>query len=166
MRVKCLLLLILMPFLLIGCSQKNEVAGKEIDSKNGSVENTEYISQKPPQLRVAVNGEEQIAALNGYSWGYFDEEKNSMVGIEAEFIGVSQLMGSRKGPVATSDTSIELKFEEEPLSYWVHIREPAGNVTGFSKEVVLDGQSGRTIYEVAATWEQGTGHYYFSLTVE
>jgi len=37
---------------------------------------------------------------------------------------------------------------------------------GSFKEVQLNGESGRTVYEVVATWERGTGHYVFPLNVE
>ncbi|WKA60315.1 hypothetical protein QWY16_09490 [Planococcus shenhongbingii] len=104
--------------------------------------------------------------MGGYDWSYFDQEENSMASVQAETIPVSELVGKRKGPTVNSDTSIELKFEEEPISYQVNTWDSAGNITGSFKDVVLDGQSGRTIYEVVATWERGTGHYFFPLTIE
>ncbi|MGE6412961.1 hypothetical protein ACQKDD_02165 [Planococcus kocurii] len=88
-----------------------------------------------------------------------------MVEIEAETIGVSELVGDRNGPIVNTSTSIELQFEEEPISYQVNIWDSTDNLKGSFKDVVLDGQSGKTIYEVVATWERGTGYYVFPLTI-
>ncbi|MDN7245581.1 hypothetical protein [Planococcus shenhongbingii] len=165
MKSKFLFLSMLFIFVLVGCSQEKEVI-KNDKNMNSTVENVKYTSQKPPQLKIGVNEEEFPAALGGYDWSYFDQEENSMASVQAETIPVSELVGKRKGPAVNSDTSIELKFEEEPISYQVNTWDSAGNITGSFKDVVLDGQSGRTIYEVVATWEQGTGHYFFPLTIE
>ena len=165
MKSKLLFLSILIIFVLAGCSQEKE-ATKNEKNMSDSVENVKYTEKKPPQLKIGVNEEEVSAALGGYAWSYFDQEENSMVEIEAETIGVSELVGDRKGPIVNAGTSIELKFEEEPISYQVNIWDSTDNIKGSFKDVVLDGQSGKTIYEVVATWERGTGRYFFPLTIE
>ena len=165
MKSKLLFLSMLLIFILAGCSQEKE-ATKNEKNMSDSVENVKYTEKKPPQLKIGVNEEEFSAALGGYAWSYFDQEENSMVEIEAETIGVSELVGDRKGPIVNAGTSIELKFEEEPISYQVNIWDSTDNIKGSFKDVVLDGQSGKTIYEIVANWEQGTGHYFFPLTIE
>lgn len=158
-----LLLSMLVIFVIVGCSQEKEFIKHEKDIST-SAENRKHISQKPPNLKVSVNGEEFFAATNGYSWSYYDEEEKSMAGIEAEVVSVSDLIGNRKGAAVNSDTPIELKFVEEPISYEVNVLGSFPHNRG--TDVVLDKQSGRTIYEVKATWEQGTGYYIFPLTIE
>lgn len=158
-----LLLCMLVIFVVVGCSQEKEVIKHE-KNNSASAENRKDLSQKPPNLKVSVNGEEFFAAANGYSWSYYDEEDNSMVGIEAEVVPISDLIGNRKGPAVNSDTPIELKFEEEPISYEVYVLGSFPHKRG--TDVVLDKQSGRTIYEVKATWKQGTGYYVFPLTIK
>ena len=158
-----LLLCMLVIFVIVGCSQEKKVINHEKDI-NASAENRKDLSQKPPNLKVSVNGEEFFAATNGYSWSYYDEEEKSMAGIEAEVVPVPDLIGNRKGAAVNSDTSIELKFVEEPISYEVYVLGSFPHNKG--TDVVLDKQSGRTIYEVKATWEQGTGYYVFPLTIE
>lgn len=163
MKSKLFLLCMLVIFVTVGCSQEKEVVNHE-KNNSPSAENRKNTSQKPPNLKVAVNGEEFYAASAGYSWSYYDEEEKSMGGIEAEVVPISDLIGNRKGPAVNSATSIELKFEEEPISYEVYVSGSFPYNRG--TDVVLEKQSGRTIYEVKATWEQGTGNYIFPLTVE
>ncbi|WP_211654127.1 hypothetical protein [Planococcus alpniumensis] len=158
-----LLLWMLVIFVTVGCSSEKEVIRHE-ESNSTSAENRKDISQKPPSLKVNVNGEEFFAATNGYSWSYFDEKEKSMAGIEAEVVPVSDLIGNRIGPAVNSDTSIELKFEEEPISYEVYVLGSPPHNRG--TDVDVGKQTGRTIYEVKATWEQGTGYYIFPLTIE
>lgn len=152
-------------FIMIGCVQENQVSENEKDMSS-TEGNIEYFSQKPPHLKVKINEDEFSAGLSGYEWSYYDQEENMMATVQTESISPSELVGNRKAPEVNSKTSIKFIFEEEPLSYQVIIWGAKNNSMGSSKEVVLDGQSGRTIYEVAATWEQGTGHYYFPLTVK
>ncbi|MBD8015131.1 hypothetical protein [Planococcus wigleyi] len=165
MRAKLLFLSMLIIFVLAGCSQEKEAIKNEKNTSDAG-ESVKHTEQKPPQLKIVVNEEAFSAALGGYAWSYFDQEENSMVEIEAETIGVSELVGDRKGPIVNTSTSIELKFEEEPISYQVNIWDSTDNVKGSFKDIVLDGQTGKTIYEVVATWERGTGHYFFPLTIE
>ncbi|AQU79264.1 MULTISPECIES: hypothetical protein [Planococcus] len=165
MKSKLLFLSMLMIVVLAGCSQEKEATENE-KNMSDSVGNVKYTEKKPPQLKIEVNEEEFSAALGGYAWSYFDQEENSMVEIEAEAIGVSELVGDRNGPIVNTSTSIELQFEEEPISYQVNIWDSTDNLKGSFKDVVLDGQSGKTIYEVVATWERGTGYYVFPLTIK
>lgn len=165
MKFQFLFLSMLFIFVLVGCSQEKEVI-KIDENTNSSVENVKYTSQKPPQLIIGVNEEEFPATLGGYDWSYFDQKENSMASVQAETTAVSELVGKRKGPTVNSNTSIKLKFKEEPISYQVNTWDSADKITGSFKDIVLDIQSGRTIYEVVATWEQGTGHYFFPLTIE
>ncbi|TAA66097.1 hypothetical protein [Planococcus salinarum] len=163
MNYKILYVIIAIIFFIAGCSQEKEVIKNE-ENNSTSAENRNDSIQKPPNLKVSVNGEAFMAASYGYSWSYYDEEEKSMASISAEVVPVSDLIGNRKGPAVNSDTTIELKFEEEPISYEVFVLGSFPSNRG--TDVVLDKQSGRTIYEVNATWEQGTGSYVFPLTIE
>ncbi|WP_271852628.1 hypothetical protein [Planococcus maritimus] len=158
-----LLLYMLAIFMIVGCSQEMEVI-KHGKGNRTSAESPKNTSQRPPNLKISVNDKEFIAALNGYSWSYYDEAEKSMAGIEAEVISVSDLIGNREAPVVNSDTSIELKFEEKPTFYEVYVLGSVPLKGG--TDVILDRQVGRTVYEVKATWEQGTGYYVFPLTIE
>lgn len=157
-----LLLCILIIIVIVGCSQEKRIM-KDEKSNSISVESRNDTSRKPPNVKVSVNGEKFMAASNGYAWNYYDEEEKSMVGIEAEVVPVSDLIGGRIAPNVNSDSSIEITFDEEPNSYKVYLLGSFSNNRG--TDVILDKQSGRTIYEVEATWGQGTGCYIFPLTV-
>ncbi|ETP67264.1 hypothetical protein G159_19145 [Planococcus glaciei CHR43] len=163
MNAKLLCLSLIVFIFLFGCSQGKETIG---DESSNPKEDLNATSQKPPSLTVAIHEEEIAAALGAYTWSYYDQEAGGMVAIEAESLPPSELAGSRKAPAVNSDTSIELNFEEEPISYKVNIWDAADKLKGSFKEVQLNGRSGRTIYEVVATWKRGTGHYVFPLNVE
>lgn len=157
------LLCMLAIFMIVGCSQEMEVIKHE-KSNRTSAESTKNTFQKPPNLKINVSDKEFVAALNGYYWSYYDEAEKSMVGIEAEVVSVSALIGNREAPVVNLDTSIELEFEEKPTFYEVYVLGSVPIKGG--TDLILDRQVGRTVYEVKATWEQGTGYYVFPLTIE
>ncbi|MDQ0427243.1 hypothetical protein QOZ98_000068 [Planomicrobium stackebrandtii] len=163
MKSKTLYLSSIITLLLAGCVQENQVIGND---NSNSIENTDYVSQKPPHLKVRINEEDYSAGLSGYEWNYFDQEENMMATVQTESISPFDLVGNREAPAVNSETSIQFRFEEEPLFYQVNIWDAKNTREASSNVVALEGQSGRTIYEVAATWEQGTGHYFFPLTVE
>ncbi|QKX50083.1 hypothetical protein HF394_05495 [Planococcus glaciei] len=163
MNAKLLCLSLMVFFFLFGCSQGKETIG---DENSNPDEDLNATSQKPPSLTVTIQEEEIAAVLGAYKWSYYDQKAGGMAAIEAESLPPSELAGSRKAPAVNSDTSIELNFEEEPISYKVNIWDAADKLKGSFKEVQLNGESGRTVYEVVATWERGTGHYVFPLNVE
>lgn len=165
MTLRQLFLMSILISMMVGCSSKNPLVQNARDM-NTSSENLESISQNPPQMKIEINGEQFMAALSGYAWSYFDPEENAMATVQAESISPSELLGNRSAPKVNSKTSIQFKFETDPLSYKVTIWEAEKNLKSSSDMVVLDGQTGRTIYEVTATWEQGTAHYFFPLMVE
>lgn len=163
MNVKLLCISLIVFIFLFGFSQVKETIGDE-NSKSDEI--LYAASQKPPALTVTIHEEEFPAALGAYTWSYFDQEAGGIAAIETESLPPFELAGSRKAPAVNSDTPIELKFEEEPISYKVNIWDAADKLKGSFKEVQLKGESGRTVYEVVATWERGTGHYVFPLNVK
>ncbi|MBZ5199847.1 hypothetical protein HU147_01350 [Planomicrobium chinense] len=163
MNFKILYISLMAILILWSCSPEKEAI--EIENSNPD-EDLNAASQKPPSLTVTIHEEEIAAALGAYTWSYFDQEAGGMVAVEAESLPPSKLAGGRKAPAVNLATSIKLKFEEEPISYKVNIWDTADKLKGSFKEVQLNGESGRTVYEVVATWEQGASHYVFPLNVE
>lgn len=162
-KIICLSMLLL--FVMFGCSQEKEVT-QSGEASNDTPENVHWVSQKPPNLKISVDGKDFMAATNGFQWSFYDEEENMMAGIEAETIGAEALLENWEGPAADADSTIELIFDEEPLTYRVNVLGSFFNRDKEQKDVLLDGQSGKTGYEVEATWEQGTAYYVFPLDVE
>ncbi|WP_033542025.1 hypothetical protein [Planococcus sp. CAU13] len=162
-KIFCFSMLLL--FVLMGCSLEKEVDKSE-NTSSDAADNMQSTSQKPPNLKISVNGKNFFAAMNGFNWSYFDEEENMMAGIEAETVGAEALLENWKAEAVDADSTIELIFGEEPLTYQVHALGSFYNREREQKEVILDGQSGKTGYEVKATWEQGTAYYVFPLDVQ
>lgn len=162
-KVFCLGMMIF--FVLMGCALEKEVLNSE-EASNDTAENMQNSSQRPPSLKISVDGKDFMAAMNGFQWSYFDGEEDAIATIEAETVGAEALLENRKAPAVNADSIIELQFKEEPLTYQVNVLDSFYNSDREQTNVVLEGRSGRTVYEVKATWEQGTAYYVFSLDVE
>lgn len=165
MKFRHFFLISMLLIIMAGCVPKYQVVENEKISSH-SKRNLEYLSQKPPQMKIEINDEKILAVLSGYEWSFFDEEENRTATVQAESISPSELLDNRRAPSVNSKTSIQFEFDREPHSYKVTIWEAKKFLNSSSDVVVLDGERGRTIYEVTATWEQGTAHYFFPLTIE
>ncbi|TWT06479.1 hypothetical protein FQV26_01300 [Planococcus sp. CPCC 101016] len=146
-----------------GCSKEKEAVPAE-NPVNPPIENRENLGETPPALKVLVDGMEIAALRGGYSWSYFDEKENAMVSMEAESLSPQELAKNQKAPSVDADTEIELQFDNEPTAYEVQVWDATGAVKENSPEIVVDDSPGKSIYQVLAHWEQGTGSYVFSIT--
>lgn len=165
MNSKILLLSAIVIFLLIGCSKGEEIVKNE-ESTDAVMEDLKNTSQNPPTLKLEINKKEISSVLGAYNWSYFDKEENSMALVEKEALSPTDLGINQKSFVVDSNSTVELKFEKEPISYKVNIWDSKNNMKGPFNDVLLNEQKGKTIYEIIATWEQGTAHYIFSLDIK
>lgn len=158
--------------LITGCSSINDTSEKaDHDSEVKKVVNNEGLGSssksvipKPPRLTVYV-GEETIRPLLGtYSWSV-DNGDGTGRAIEADSFAPPEMVKDNNSIQVTSDTTVELVFDEQPERYTVRIWDADNNIVNSSNKVVLSGK-GKIIYEVLAHWEQGTASYAFSLDVE
>ena len=165
MKFKLSLLAISIFLLVTACSEEDKAVVAE---KPGHpvIENKEDLGETPPHLKVDVDGIEISSIRGGYSWSYFDEKENAMATIEKESFSPLELAENQEGPSVNGKAVIDLKFEKEPDSYEVQIWNSDGDEKGPFSEIVLDESSGKTVYQVIAHWEQGTGTYVFSLDIQ
>ncbi|SDP64195.1 hypothetical protein [Halobacillus aidingensis] len=157
---------------IMGCSGINGTNEKaDNDSEAKEVSNNEKLEvssgdtiPKPPSLTVYVEEETIRPSLGTYSWSV-DNGDGIVNGIESDSFAPPELVKDSNPMQVTSNTNVELDFEEQPESYTVRIWGDDNNVVNTSDEVVLS-DKGKIVYEVLAHWEQGTASYAFSLDVE
>lgn len=157
---------------IMGCSGIKDTNEKaDNDSKVKEISNNEGVDgssgdaiPKPPSLIVYVGEENVRPSLGTYSWSIIDNENGTSRGIQADSSAPPELVKGNNPLQVTTDTNVELDFEEQPESYTVRIWNDDNNVISESDRVVLSGK-GKVIYDVLAHWEQGTASYAFSLEI-
>jgi hypothetical protein len=140
--------------LLAGCVGQNNSAPTPVNTL-----------KTPPSLTISV-GEEVVTPVMGtYSWSYSNND-GTETGVEADSDAPPGLIKNQKVLDVTPSTDIDLNFGIEPIDYEVNIWDSNYNVIGTYDEVVLNEYSGLVIYEVFATWPQGSASYAFTLNIK
>lgn len=163
MRYKVLLLTISILFLGVACLKE-----RAIDSENTSQakEITKEIFETPPNLKIVVDGVEIAAFLGAHTWSYFDKKEKAMRLFETETISPLEIAEHQKASKVNETTKIELEFDRDPHFYNFYRWDSESQRMGPFSGITLEESKGKIVYEVVATWDQGTGHYIFSLDVE
>lgn len=152
----------------MGCSGTSE-KNADVDTTSGieqgsNAGNSEGTIPKPPGLTIYAGEEIVRPVLGTYSWN-MDHGDGTTSGIEADSAAPPELVQDSNPTLVTSDTSIDLDFEEQPESYTVRRWDEDSTIVSESNEVILSDE-GKVIYEVLAHWEKGTASYAFSLNIE
>ncbi|WP_432361305.1 hypothetical protein [Sporosarcina sp. UB5] len=149
------LFILLLAVILSACGQQNG-------------ENGETTFKQPPDLIVISNGNEVDAVLGTYSWTY-DNGDGSFTGIEADSFGPTEIVKHQSNPIKTKlGSEVVLDFGRIPNEIRVRIwdnNEVLREVEVEDNTFTTDEQ-GTIVYEVYATWEQGSAHYSVELNVE
>ncbi len=150
---KISILFIVIGIIMVGCSSKN------VDKYS--------IIKKPPDLTISSNSNKINAVLGTYSWHYNNDD-GTFTGIEADSNSPSVLVENKTPLNVELGSDINLHFAKTPQKFEVNIWGDGQKI----KEITVEGTSfkvkkvGRTIYEIYATWEQGTAHYAVMVNVE
>lgn len=169
--------LYLMPLFLVslmvsaGCTDQGEEMLEESTSLNEANEakagETEGMTgeelPEPPGLKIIAGGEVIEALMGTYSWR-IDNEDGTITAIEADTAPPPDLVRAMTPIAVTSDSVVELEFEVEPDRYSVRTWEEDYTVSSSRDDVLLT-RDGRVIYEVRASWAQGTATYAFVLDI-
>lgn len=155
-----------------GCTGASDTS-EEIDDntvaeEGNSNEDVEDDAQEPlpepPGLTILAADEKMDPVPGTYSWSV-DNEDGTITATEVDSAAPPEMVRTIDPMAVTSDTSIDLIFEEEPDRYSVRIWDEDNNVISESDEIDLSGE-GEVIYEILAHWEQGSATYAFSLILE
>lgn len=146
-----------------GCMNNGEgVLEGELVSEEAQAGDTKELPE-PPSLKVLV-GDESIDVIRGtYSWSVNNED-GTITAIEADTAPPPDLVRAMTPIAVTSDSVVELEFEVQPDRYSVRTWEEDYTVSSSRDDVLLT-RDGRVIYEVRASWAQGTATYAFVLDI-
>ncbi|KMJ56664.1 hypothetical protein AB685_20580 [Bacillus sp. LL01] len=141
--------------------------GLQKERVNGAVDN-ESIGKEPPVLLVRSNNSEVAAVLGEYSWS-FDNGDGTATTVSVDSDIPPRIVRNQTTPFTTElDTEIQLDFAEPPQEIKVHI----WNNSQMEREVDVEGstfntdEKGYILYEIIATWDQGSVHYAVKLNVQ
>ncbi|MDN4608554.1 membrane lipoprotein lipid attachment site-containing protein [Sporosarcina highlanderae] len=153
--MKKILFFILLSVILSACGQQKG-------------ENVETTFEKPPELIVSSNGNEVVAVLGTYSWSY-DNGDGTFKGIEADSFGTTEIVKLQSHPLKTKlGSEVVLEFTRTPKEIKVTIWDNNQAL----RELEVEGntfttdEKGNIVYEVYATWDQGSAHYAVQLNVK
>ena len=160
-RYRCFVFIFVMLLTTVGCSNE-----KIVNNENGIAKNTEEITiSRPPKLTVSVDGNKLIAGLGSYSWKN-DNGDGTFEGIYASSGPPPEFAG--KELFVKPQSEVHLSFEETPSDYEVRIWKTDNDIAipVTNNTFTTTQNKGNVIYEVVASWEQGTAAYAFSLNVK
>jgi len=150
---------------LMGCSDESDTISetKEITENVQIAITPEDTALEPPDLTINFGEEILHPFLGSYSWT-IDNGDGKGEGIEADSESPPDLVKGKTALQVSSDTSVELNFEDPPNNYILRIWNDNYTILKQTKEVDLS-ETGIFIYEVLAHWEQGTASYAFVIEV-
>jgi hypothetical protein len=157
---KIFLFLLVAAIILSACGQQEK-------GVNGAL-NPKVIFKEPPELIVSSNDNEVVAVLGTYSWSY-DNEDGTATGIEVDSDIPPRLVEYQEKPLNTKlNSEVNLEFAKTPQKIKVNI----WNDSQLEREVTVEGttfktdEEGDIVYEIYATWHQGSAHYAVKINVE
>jgi hypothetical protein len=155
---KKLLTVFLLIFLLsslVGCS----------DNKTGADNKKEEL-QSPPTLKVSYQDKSIQAVRGTYTWTT-DNKDGTKKTINADTSGPTELVKNSTPLTVSPNSTITLNFSDKPEDITVNIwqeNKPIKQIITDSKVTTPEFKDS-VIYEVIATWDQGTVYYAFLVNV-
>lgn len=158
-----------MPFVmifgLIGCSHSNDIKTEQNSNENNYEVNLTH-NKKPPTLTITVDEEIIKAHQSGYNWRYFDEETGETVGVEVESLPPTEILHVENAVRVDLKEPIQLTFEKEPIEYEIRAYDNNRRMLTTYNDFKDVKEKGKTIYEIAANWANGTAIYIVMLDVQ
>ncbi|MFZ3579938.1 hypothetical protein [Virgibacillus sp. DJP39] len=124
--------------------------------------------QEPPKLKISSNNEEVFAVLGTYSWSS-DNMDGTSTAIDSDSDIPPKIVVHQKNPLNSKlGSEINLDFGQSPQGVRVNIWDNSQKV----REVDVEGttfktdEKGYIVYEIIATWDQGSVHYAVKINVQ
>lgn len=153
--MKRILTFLLLAVILSACGEQNGESG-------------ETTFKEPPELIVSSKGNEVVAVLGTYSWSY-DNGDGSFRGIEADSFGTTEIVKHQSHTLKTKlGSEVVLDFARTPKEIRIKVwdnNQVLREVEVESNTFTTD-EKGNIVYEVYATWDQGSAHYAVKLNVK
>ena len=142
--------------LLIACTN-NPI----IDDKN------EIARENLPSLEVVAENDRLEAAKGTASWT-IENGDGTTTAVEMDTADPTELVKDMERLSASPGSRLQLEFSDNPGEIIVNLWEENEQLEQDSTnmEIILPDLESVLVYEVIATWEQGTVHYAFSVEIE
>lgn len=136
-------------------------------SEEAILDKNERSSSELPTLKVFYGNDFIEAEIGTSSWT-INNSDGTKTSIESDTAGPTELVTGVSTFKASPESTIKLEFSNKPdeviVNIWEENEQQEQDSTNM--EIVLPDLEGVLIYEVIATWEQGTVAYAFSVEVE
>ncbi len=164
-----LISVVFMFFALVACSNSNESNPEQDDASNGNEKSQEVNltqNEKPPSLTITFGEEIVKTRQGGYSWSYLDSQTGQMVNIETDSIPLTKLVNVEDAVSVILTEPVTLNFEKEPLNFEIRVYDNNENMIATYNDFKDVKEKEKALYEILATWEEGTGIYAVALDVQ
>ncbi|RDW17213.1 hypothetical protein [Oceanobacillus chungangensis] len=168
MKLLYIISVIFMQCALVGCSIFIETSTEQYDASSGNEASQEdhwTYNEKPPSLTISFGEETVKTSQGGYSWSYLDSKTGQMISIEADSMPATELVNIENAVTVNLSKTIILNFEKEPLHYEIRVYDHNDNMVATYNDFKDVKRIGKSVYEILATWEEGTGIYAVALDV-
>ena len=147
--------LIVLLFSLIGCE------GKKIGVAN---EKTEL--KNPPTLKVIYHDKSIEAICGTYSWT-IDNNDGTKTATNADGAAPNVLVKNSTPLIVPTKATLTLDFSDKPETTIVNIWQDNKPIkqTITDNKLLMPELKGPVVYEVIATWKQGTAYYAFLVNI-
>lgn len=164
MRTNKIFIAIISIFLVLIISCSNE----DINSENKtSVFNKKIELKNPPTLKVLYQDKNIEAKRGTYSWT-IDNNDGTKATTLVDCSGPTELIKTMTPISVSPKSTLNLNFSDKPVNIIVNIwgdNKPIEQ-TIIDNNIITPELKGSVIYEVIATWEQGTVFYAFLVNID
>lgn len=119
--------------------------------------------EKPPALAISIGKKKVNAQQGGYNWSYLDTKTGETVGVESESLPSTELINVDKAISADLNEHVKLSFKKEPVTYEIRVLEKDSKMNASYENFEDAKEKGQKIYEILATWEEGSCIYVVAL---
>lgn len=153
---------------LVGCNSSNK--GPEQNFASSAHEKSREVNltqtEKPPSLTITIGKKVIKTMQGGYSWSYSDSNTGQIVYIEADSMPPTELVNVEDAVSVSLSEPITLNFEKKPLNYEIRVYDNRDVRIATHDSFKHIKEKGKAIYEIWATWEEGTSSYAVALAFE
>jgi len=156
-------------FALVACNNLKESPSEQKGALNSSDKSQEVNltkNEKPPSLTITFGEEIVKTRQGGYNWSYLDSTTGEIIGVEAESIPPTKLANIEDAVNITLSKPVILNLENEPLHYEIRAYDNNDNIIATYDDFKDIKENGKAIYEILATWKEGSSTYVFALDVQ
>lgn len=149
---------------LVSCVNYDEKAERAVNN-----ETSEHAAQlrQPPDLTVEIGEDIIYPKLGRHNWSYIDSE-GSEIHMDADSEPPPVIYQHKDPEKLISEEKALFHFDSAPFEYFIKEWHPDGDngIAGTYEQLNLSDHEGIKIFEVLASWAEGTASYTFYLDID